>query len=271
MTSETGHGERPAIADTWGWLTRFTEARIALGHCGTGLPTGPHLALQAAHAQARDAVLKPLDASALMAQMAARGWDAIGVHSRARDRLAYLQRPDDGRTLAADAEARLSEPGIAADVVVVVADGLSSRAVQVNAVPVLDALMPRLREAGNRIAPIVVATQGRVALADHVGEIIRASASIILIGERPGLSAADSLGLYLTWCPRRGRLDSERNCISNVRSGGLSADDAARQAARLIQRMFRHKVAGVALGRLSDAPPSSALAASAPPAPLQEH
>jgi ethanolamine ammonia-lyase small subunit len=156
--------------------------------------------------------------------------------------------------LAAASQALLSEPGLAADIVLVVADGLSSRAVQVNALPVLDALVPRLRHAGHRLAPVIVATQGRVALADHIGELLQASASLILIGERPGLSAADSLGLYLTWMPRRGRVDAERNCISNVRQGGLSTDEAAGQAAALVARMFHHQVAGVALARLPCSP-----------------
>jgi ethanolamine ammonia-lyase small subunit len=258
MTSDpTRRSPARAVADDWAWLRRFTAARIALGHCGAGLPTAPHLALQAAHAQARDAVHKSFDSEAVLAQLASRGWDAIGVESGARDRLDYLKYPDKGRVLSARSDALLSDPRAKADIVLVVADGLSSRAVQVNALPVLDQLVPRLREAGHCLAPIIVATQGRVALADHVGELLQASAAIMLIGERPGLSAADSLGLYLTWMPRRGRLDSERNCISNVRNGGLSAEDATRQAVALVDRMFQHKVAGVALGRLGLHPPAT--------------
>lgn len=242
----------PTIAksDDWGWLKRYTEARIALGHAGVGVPTAPHLAFQAAHAEARDAVHKPLDAAAVLAQLAARGWASIGVASRAADRATYLQRPDEGRLLDDDSVARLSEPHPAGTIVLVVADGLSSRAVQDNAVPVLDALVPRLIADGHKIAPVVVATQGRVALADHVGELLQADIAIMLIGERPGLSAADSLGLYITHTPRRGRVDAERNCISNVRPGGQSPAEAARQAAELVARMVRHKVSGVALGQI---------------------
>jgi ethanolamine ammonia-lyase small subunit len=242
-------------SDDWSWLSRYTEARIALGRCGPGLPTAAHLGFQAAHAEARDAVLKPFAAESFAADVAARGWPALAVHSRAADRSSYLQRPDEGRMLSPASEALLSEPRTPADIVLVVADGLSSRAVQVNALPVLDALMPRLTAAGRRLSPVVVASQARVALADHIGELFGASASIILIGERPGLSAADSLGLYLTWMPRRGRVDSERNCISNVRQGGLAPQNAATQAAELIERMFRHQAAGVGLARLPQLPP----------------
>ncbi|WP_257165515.1 ethanolamine ammonia-lyase subunit EutC [Bradyrhizobium sp. SRS-191] len=242
-------------SDDWTWLSRYTEARIALGRCGPGLPTSAHLAFQAAHAEARDAVLKPFDAEQFTAEIAARGWPALAVHSRATDRATYLQRPDEGRLLSSASEALLSEPRPPADIAIVVADGLSSRAVQVNALPVLEILLPLLAATGRRLSPVIVASQGRVALADHVGELFGASASIILIGERPGLSAADSLGLYLTWLPRRGRVDSERNCISNVRQGGLPPADAAKQAANLLARMFQHQAAGVSLARLPQLPP----------------
>lgn len=244
---------RPTTADNavaidrWSELRRFTEARIALGRAGPGVPTGAHLAFQAAHAQARDAVLKPLDRSAFETEAAARGWEVLPVHSRAADRRAYLLQPEEGRLLDAASEALLSEPRPAADIVIVVADGLSSRAAQAHALPVLDALLPLLKAAGRSVSPLILAEQARVALADPIGEIFQACASIILIGERPGLTAADSLGLYLTWEPRRGRADSERNCISNVREGGLGHEQAAAQAAELIARMFRHRMAGVAL------------------------
>ncbi|ABQ35816.1 MULTISPECIES: ethanolamine ammonia-lyase subunit EutC [Bradyrhizobium] len=254
MSETDDQAPATSSSDDWSWLSRYTAARIALGRCGPGLPTSAHLGFQAAHAEARDAVLKPFDAAGCAADVTARGWPAIVVRSRAADRATYLQRPDAGRLLAPDSEALLSEPRAPADIALVVADGLSSRAVQVNALPVLDTLMPLLAATGRRLSPIIVAAQGRVALADHVGELFDASASIILIGERPGLSAADSLGLYLTWMPRRGRVDSERNCISNVRHGGLAPEDAAKQAAELIARMFKHRAAGVSLARLPQLP-----------------
>jgi ethanolamine ammonia-lyase small subunit len=239
-------------ADGWTGLRRFTAARIALGHSGVSLPTAAHLAFQAAHAQARDAVHTPLDTDKLMSGLAAENWPAILVASAAPDRPTYLTRPDLGRRLSDESQRRLSEPMPAAEVALVVADGLSSAAVRDNALPTLAALIPLLRRAGRRIGPIVVATQARVALGDHVGEILQAGMAIVLIGERPGLSAVDSLGLYLTWMPRIGRVDSERNCISNVRARGLPPAEAARQAAALIDGMVVHRAAGVALsGRLS--------------------
>ena len=254
MSGSDDNTPATSSSDDWSWLSRYTEARIALG-CGPGVPTSAHLGFQAAHAEARDAVLKPFDAEGFAADVTAHGWPALAVHSRAADRSIYLQRPDEGRLLSPASEALLSEPRAPADIALVVADGLSSRAVQVNALPVLEQLMPWLTMTGRRLSPVVIASQGRVALADHIGELLGASASIILIGERPGLSAADSLGLYLTWMPRRGRVDSERNCISNVRQGGLSPQDATTQAAELIERMFRHQAAGVSLARLPQLPP----------------
>lgn len=239
--------------DGWSGLRRFTEARIALGRAGSGLPTAAHLAFQAAHAQARDAVHVPLDVPALLADIAAQGWECVSVASAAPDRATYLKRPDLGRRLSAEGVARLSEPAAAPDVVLVVADGLSSTAVAANAVPVLAALIPRLTASGRRVGPIVVATQARVALGDPVGAILQARASVVLVGERPGLSAADSLGLYLTWMPRPGRVDSERNCISNIRLGGTPPDAAAEQAAALLAAMFAEERSGVALAaRVAD-------------------
>ncbi|MBP2295752.1 ethanolamine ammonia-lyase subunit EutC [Azospirillum rugosum] len=245
----------PARPDRWGHLRRFTDARIALGHAGSGLPTAAHLAFQAAHAQARDAVHAPLDVGALMAALIERGWPAVAVASAAPDRTTYLTRPDLGRLLSDESQRRLSEPMTAPDVVLVVGDGLSGTAVQTNALPVLDALVPRLQAAGLRVGPIVVAEQARVALGDPVGALFQAKAAVVLIGERPGLSAADSLGLYLTWEPRPGRVDSERNCISNVRAGGLAPAAAAEQAAALLTAMFARRRSGILLNTTAAAPP----------------
>jgi len=169
------------------------------------------------------------------------------VRSAAPDRQAFLKRPDLGRRLADESTARLSEPMVAPEVAIVVGDGLSSVAVERNAVAVLDALCGRLRERGTVLAPIVIATQARVALADQVGELLQARLSIMMLGERPGLSAADSLGMYMTYEPRVGRLDSERNCISNIRDGGMAAAEAAGHAFDLVQSMFAHCASGVPL------------------------
>jgi len=162
--------------------------------------------------------------------------------------------PDLGRTLSVESRARLSEPMLAPDVVIVVGDGLSSVAVERNAVPVLELLGRRLRDIGLRLAPIIVATGARVALADEIGELLQARLSVILIGERPGLSAADSLGMYLTFAPRRGRLDSERNCISNIHAAGMTAEAAAARAVELIQSMLEQRASGVLLAARACAP-----------------
>jgi ethanolamine ammonia-lyase small subunit len=238
---------RPAIADSWIALRRHTPARIAIGRAGCGLPVHAYLDFQAAHARARDAVHASLDVGALSRDLAGCGLPFIVVKSAAPDRQAYLKRPDLGRTLAEDSIARLSAPMVAPDVVIMIADGLSSVAVERNAVAVLKPLYRRLLESGRVLAPIVIATQARVALADRIGELLQARLSIIMLGERPGLSAADSLGMYLTYAPRVERRDSERNCISNIRAAGMTAEDAAAHAFGLVQAMFAHGASGVPL------------------------
>jgi ethanolamine ammonia-lyase small subunit len=238
---------RESVPESWLALHRHTPARIALGRVGSGLPTHAYLEFQAAHARARDAVHASLDLDAMMQSIAACGLPVIPVRSAAEDRQAYLRMPDLGRRLAAESEARLSEPIVAPDVVIVIGDGLSSVAVERNAVPVLQYLVPRLQAAGLQLTPIILAVQARVALADEIGDLLQAGLSLIMIGERPGLSAADSLGIYLTFAPRLGRVDSERNCISNIRDGGMRAADAATQAADLIRSMLEHQASGVLL------------------------
>jgi len=229
----------------WADLRRFTPARVALGRAGNGLPTSAHLEFQAAHAAARDAVHADLDTAALQAQLAEAGLASIAVHSAAPDRRTYLLRPDLGRRLC-DTDrlmlAGLPRPG---SMLFLVCDGLSATAVQRHAVPLLRGVLPRLEAVST--APIVVARQGRVALGDDIGEVLGAEAVAVLIGERPGLSAADSLGVYLTWQPRRGRTDAERNCISNIRSEGLSPEAAADKLLWLIGAMRRLRLTGVGL------------------------
>ena len=243
------------IRQSWARLRVHTPARIALGRTGGGLPTPAYLEFQAAHARARDAVHAKLDVNAMLEKIAGRGWAALNVHSAAQSREEFLRRPDLGRALSGESKARLSEPMVAPDVVIVVGDGLSSIAVECNAMPVLERLWPALAEAGLQLASIVVAEQARVALADEIGAIVQAKLSVMMIGERPGLSAADSLGLYLTYDPRVGRVDSERNCISNIPAGGMRAQEAAAQAADLVGSMLAHRASGIALasrmGRLA--------------------
>jgi ethanolamine ammonia-lyase small subunit len=243
----TDRPQRPAIADGWIALRRHTPARIAIGRAGFGVPTKAYLDFQAAHARARDAVQAALNVEELSNKIAACGLPFIAVRSAAPDRQAFLKRPDLGRMLAGESAARLSVPMVAPDMVIVIGDGLSSVAVERNAIPVLDALCGRLRESGVVLAPIVIATQARVALADQIGGLLQARLSIMMLGERPGLSAADSLGIYLTYAPRVGRLDSQRNCISNIHAEGMTAQDAAARAFDLVQSMFACGTSGVAL------------------------
>ena len=224
----------------WRDLRRFTPARVALGRVGNGLPTEAHLAFQAAHAAARDAVHAELNVEQLTADLAAAGLSSTLVHSACPDRRTYLLRPDLGRRLAEGEAARLVPvPGIA----FVVADGLSATAVQRHAAPLLAQVMPALGATG----PVVIARQGRVALGDEIGTALGADAVAVLIGERPGLSTPDSLGLYLTWQPRPGRTDAERNCISNIRPEGLPIPEAAAKLLWLIAAMRRLALTGVAL------------------------
>jgi ethanolamine ammonia-lyase small subunit len=226
----------------WTDLRRFTPARIGLGRAGNGLPTASHLAFQAAHAAARDAVHAPLDVAALQAALAASGIDSLAVRSAAPDRQTYLRRPDLGRRLHEADRARL--PPAPGTVLFCVCDGLSAIAVQRHAAALLERILPRMPPP---TAPVVIATQGRVALGDDIGGVMGVEAVAMLIGERPGLSAADSLGVYLTWQPRPGRTDAERNCISNIRPEGLPIAAAADKLLWLIAAMRRLRLTGVAL------------------------
>ncbi len=199
-------------------LRDFTPARVAIGRAGDSLPTSELLAFQLAHAQARDAVHAQLDSASLALELQQHGFQSILVASAAPDRATYLRRPDLGRILNAESRHRLA--GICQETALIVADGLSALAVRRHAVPLLLALP---RPAG----PVVIVEQGRVAIGDQIGELMRASLSVILIGERPGLSSPDSLGVYVTWQPKPGRTDADRSCISNIRTEGLSYADAA--------------------------------------------
>lgn len=235
------------VADPWAELRRHTPARIALGRCGAGLPTSAVLSLAAAHAQARDAVHVALDVDALRQDLHGEGWSSLHVRSRATTRDEYLRRPDLGRRLADEDVARLSASAQApVDLAIVLADGLSAMALQRHGVPVLKALRDALGGA-LRWAPLIVATQSRVALADEVGALLGAGLSLILIGERPGLSSPDSLGAYLTFEPRVGRVDAQRNCVSNIRPDGLVPERAGRRIAWLLTQALRRRVSGVAL------------------------
>lgn len=250
----------------WQALRRFTDARIALGRAGHSLPTEAHLALQWAHAQARDAVHLAFDATGTADALRALGVQTLRLHSDAADRTTYLQRPDWGRRLdqrsrdALDAW-RSARPANDPpnDLAIVVADGLSALAIHQNAVPLVSALLDRLRNDGThrwQLAPVAVVEQGRVAIGDGIGQGLQADAVAVLIGERPGLSAPDSLGIYLTWAPRVGLTDAARNCISNVRPAGLSIHSAAAKCHQLLTQMRERGLSGVGLKDDADVAPA---------------
>jgi ethanolamine ammonia-lyase small subunit len=242
-----------AEPDPWEALRRFTPARIALGRAGAAQPTRDALDFALAHAQARDAVRLPLDADGVAFAIEGIGHRVIRAASAAPDRTTYLARPDLGRLLDEASESRLASAAGAFDLAIVVADGLSSPAAERNAAPLLGALAPWIAAAGWSLAPIVLATQARVALGDAVAERLGASAALVLIGERPGLSAPDGLGAYLTFAPKVGHTsDADRNCISNIRAGGMGFDQAAFRIAWLLGEAFRRKLTGVALKDESD-------------------
>jgi ethanolamine ammonia-lyase small subunit len=217
-------------------LRAFTPARVALGRTGHSLPTRELLRFQLDHAKARDAVYEELDPSSIP-------YDHVVLHSAAPDRATYLRRPDLGRRLSEASRAILS-PGDY-DAAIVIADGLSAKAVHRHAAGLLAELLPRI--ADWKLAPISVVLQGRVAVGDEVGEALGAKIVAVLIGERPGLSSPDSLGVYLTWGPRVGRTDAERNCISNVRTEGLSYATAAATMEFLMRESRARRLSGVAL------------------------
>ncbi len=225
-----------------GRLRTFTTARVSLGRVGSGLPTSALLEFQLAHARARDAVHASLDEDEVRAAL--DGQTVVSVASQADDRLTYLMRPDLGRSLRLDHRERLAENR--SQLAIVLADGLSATAVQAHGPALAKALISRAT--GWEIGPIVIARQARVALGDDIGEALAADLVVVLIGERPGLSAADSLGAYLTWKPAPGRLDSERDCVSNIRPPyGLGIDDAADEIIRLANRARLLGGAGVAM------------------------
>lgn len=245
---------KPLIeANPWQHLRRFTRARIALGRTGHSLPTTALLEFGLAHAQARDAVHEPLNLQAMLERLTSAGFESVAVHSAATDRHQYLRRPDFGRRLDDASRKRLQALGPKGpDVAFVIADGLSSFAPARHAVPLLQTLRPNL--VGWNVGPIVVAEQARVALGDDIGELLAAQQVVMLIGERPGLSSPDSLGLYLTYAPRAGRTDAERNCISNVRPEGLSYAAAAHKLFYLMSNARQLQLSGVALKDDSDPP-----------------
>jgi ethanolamine ammonia-lyase small subunit len=236
----------------WAKLRRLTAARIGLARAGASLATAPLLEFSLAHARARDAVHEPLDEVRLTADLAGHEAGVIAVASAAESRKQFLMRPDLGRRLAAGAETALTPHAANLDVVFVVADGLSARAVQTHAKPVCDLVLPVLRAEGWSIAPLVTVRHGRVAIGDAIATILGAGCVAVLIGERPGLSAPDSMGAYLTWQPGPHTTDADRNCISNIRPDGIGYADAAFKLAHMLRAMRTRRISGVQLKDDSD-------------------
>lgn len=234
--------------DPWSKLSERTPARIALGRAGLSLPTREVLALALDHARARDAVHATLDLPRLEAEIGGLGLATIRVESEAMERRRYLLRPDLGRSLGAASRRKLE--GLAQghpDVAIVLGDGLSAAAVHRHAVATLAAFLEAAKGAPLTLAPVVIAEGARVALGDEIGHLLGARLSVVLIGERPGLSSPDSLGIYLTFAPRPGRTDAERNCVSNVRPEGLPPREAGRKLAWFVREALSRGLTGVAL------------------------
>lgn len=242
----------------WNLLRDYTDARIGLGRTGVSIPTSHSLAFQLAHAQAQDAVHLPLDIEHVYDQINNNNLNPenflpILLHSQATSRTIYLQRPDLGRRLNSDSIEKLEKINLDKnepfDLSIVIVDGLSSLAIKENAVNYIEKLLSTLTNDSQKweIAPLVIVQQGRVAIGDEVSELLKAKISLVLIGERPGLSSPDSLGLYLTWNPKVGLTDASRNCISNVRSEGLSYEEAVKKTMYLLKESRRLELSGVNL------------------------
>jgi ethanolamine ammonia-lyase small subunit len=255
----------PVSADPWSELRQYTDARIGLGRCGVSQPVAQWLAFRLAHARARDAVFADFDKSSLLAAFAGRGIDCLSLTSAATDKNEFLTRPDKGRCLAPASRLLLQEYSEnnhkdkaknKADVALVISDGLSANAIHESAFAFALAFLGYLRKAGLKAAPVVLVENGRVAIADEIAELLGARLTVILLGERPGLSSPNSLGVYMTYAPKTGCTDEARNCISNVRPGGLGIDEAVRKLCYLAQNAFERQYSGV---RLKDDTPADYL------------
>jgi ethanolamine ammonia-lyase small subunit len=236
------------LDDVWAKLRGATAARIGLDRSGSSLATAPLLEFRLAHARARDSANQTLDIPRLVAGLSGLEWPTVTIDSAAPDRRTYLLRPDLGRSLGPSAREALLPHAATYDLAIVAADGLSARAIERHVPPLLATLARSLSAERLSLAPLVLVRQGRVAIGDWVAAVLGAGAVVMLIGERPGLSAPDSLGAYLTWRPIPEKTtDADRNCISNIRPEGLGYEDAAFKLAYLLSEMRRRKVSGVAL------------------------
>ncbi|MBD1392146.1 ethanolamine ammonia-lyase subunit EutC [Mucilaginibacter glaciei] len=233
--------------DPLSFLKEFTPARIAIGSTGNSIPTKQSLEFKLAHAHARDAVYSAMNNELLIDDLQQFKLPITQLRSQAVNRAQYLQRPDLGRLPDERSINQLADQITGDDVVIIIADGLSALAIHENVMPLLSLLIPKLQSAKLKVAPLCLVQQGRVAIADPIGDALNAKLSIILIGERPGLSAADSMGAYLTYNPKPGLKDNSRNCISNIRPGGFNYVAAADKIFYLVQEAFKRKLTGVEL------------------------
>ena len=240
-------GQPRLVRDPWSALRAHTAARIALGRAGGSLPTSEVLDFALSHAGARDAVHSQLDPERLGRGLEGLGLPRLLLHSQAADRATYLRRPDLGRRLDDASRRTVAEAHGDFDVCLILADGLSATAVHEQTPPLLRALVPILQDSRLSLAPLCVVSQARVAIEDEIGQALGARCAVILIGERPGLRSADSLGAYLVFDPEVGRTDADRNCVSNIRPAGLSISAAAGTLHHLITEAIRRRVSGVAL------------------------
>ncbi len=248
MTQKKGQ----PVQETWSRLRTFTAARIGLPRSGASLATAPLLEFRLAHARARDAVHEALDEPRLLDDLRPLGLPLLAVASAVKDRMQYLMRPDLGRSLDADSAEALRAQAGAYDLVIVITDGLSARAVQSHVAGLLAQVVPGLLEQDWQLAPLVIARQGRVAIGDAIASALGARAVAVLIGERPGLSSPDSLGAYLTWSPHPASTDADRNCISNIRPDGIGYEEADFKLLHLLRAMCTRQISGVALKDDSD-------------------
>ncbi|MCB1178008.1 MAG: ethanolamine ammonia-lyase subunit EutC, partial [Leptospiraceae bacterium] len=244
---DMGKKHQEFISDSWEELKRFTDARIAMGRAGVSIPTAKLLSFQLAHAKARDSIYRELDCESLKKSLKQIKLDSILLNSNANNKITYLKNPELGRSLDEPSKKELKKLKISKpELSIILADGLSARAVEENSIPFIKELISILPKDW-KLSPISIVTGGRVAVGDEVGEILKSKFSLILIGERPGLSSPNSLGAYLTINPRKGRKDSERNCISNIRPEGLSHKNAAKKAAYLLKKALELGLTGVNL------------------------
>ncbi len=247
MTKKTPHTHTES---PWQGLKKYTDARIALGRCGHSIPTQELLDFKLAHAKAMDAVHQPLDFQEICSAIEnLTGLPTLHLHSAATGRNEYLQRPDLGRILSPASIHILEklEKKAEYDISLVVADGLSSTAIEANILPMFRQLLPEIQNKGLSIAPITVVEQARVAIGDPIAELLPAKLTVVFIGERPGLQSPNSLGIYMTYHAKSGTTDERRNCISNVRKGGLSYPIASFKLLYLIEEAFKRKISGVDL------------------------